>query len=73
VLLVDTEGLVHALQVAPASMQDRDTPSVLEPELARSSLRKVWADLAFIGEAVAAPMIRSGIELEGYGGSWVTA
>ena len=64
VLLVDTEGLVHTLQVVPASMQDRDTPAVIEPALARSSLRKVWADLAFAGEAAAAPMIRSGIELE---------
>ena len=64
VLLVDTEGLVHALQVVPASMQDRDTPAVIEPELGRSSLRKVWADLAFNGEAATAPMTRCGIELE---------
>ena len=63
VLLVDTEGLVQAIRVVPASMQDRDTPAVLEPELASSSLRKVWADLAFNGEA-AAPMTRCGIELE---------
>jgi transposase len=63
VLLVDTEGLVQALQVVPASMQDRDTPAVIEPELARSSLLKVWADLAFNGEATAT-MARHGIELE---------
>jgi transposase len=63
VLLVDTEGLVQAIRVVPASMQDRDTPAVIEPELASSSLRKVWADLAFNGEA-AAPMTRCGIELE---------
>ena len=62
-LLVDTEGLVQAIRVVPASMQDRDTPAVLEPELASSSLRKVWADLAFNGSA-AAPMTRCGIELE---------
>ena len=61
VLLVDTEGLVQAL--VPASMQDRDTPAVIEPELARSSLLKVWPDLAFNGQATAT-MARHGIELE---------
>ena len=64
VLLVDTEGLIHAAQVLPASVQDRDTPAVIEPELAGSSLLKVWADLAFNGDAAAAPMIRCGIDLE---------
>ena len=64
VLLVDTEGLVHAIQIVPASVQDRDTPAVIEPELAGSSLLKVWADLAFDGERAAAPMIRCGIDLE---------
>ncbi len=62
VLLVDTEGLVQAIWVVPASVQDRDTPAVLE--LARSSLLKVWADLAFSGEAAASPMTRCGIDLE---------
>ena len=64
VLLVDTEGLIHAAQVLPASVQDRDTPAVIEPELAGSSLLKLWADLAFNGDAAAAPMIRCGIDLE---------
>ena len=64
VLLVDPEGLIHATQVLPASVQDRDTPAVIEPELAGSSLLKVWADLAFNGDAAAAPMIRCGIDLE---------
>jgi putative transposase len=64
VLLVDSEGLIHAIQVVPAAVQDRDTPAVIEPELARSSLRKVWADLAFNGDAAQGPMIRCGIELE---------
>src|SRR3712207_1429646 len=64
VLLVDTEGLLHAIRVVPASVQDRDTPAVIEPELARSSLLKVWADLAFNGETAAAPMARCGIKLE---------
>jgi len=64
VLLVDTEGLVHAIQVVPASVQDRDTPAAIEAELAGSSLLKVWADLAFNGDAAAAPMIRCGIDLE---------
>jgi putative transposase len=64
VLLVDTEGLIHAIQVLPASVQDRDTPAVIEPELAGSSLLKVWADLAFAGDAAAAAMIRCGIDLE---------
>ena len=64
VLLVDTEGLIHAVQLVPASVQDRDTPGVIEPELAGSSLLKVWADLAFNGDAATAPMVRGGIDLE---------
>jgi putative transposase len=64
VLLVDTAGLVHAIQVVPASVQDRDTPAVIEPELAGGSLLTIWADLAFNGEAAAAPLIRCGIDLE---------
>jgi transposase len=63
-LLVDTLGLVHSVQIVPASMQDRDTPAVIEPELAASTLLKVWADLAFNGEAATAPMTRCGIDLE---------
>ncbi len=63
-LLTDTEGLIYAIRVVPASVQDRDTPAVLEPELAGSSLVKAWADLAFNGDAAAAPMIRCGIDLE---------
>ena len=31
VLLTDTEGLVQALRVVPASVQDRDTPALIEP------------------------------------------
>lgn len=64
VLLVDTEGLVQAIRVVPASMQDRDTPAVLEPEFTASSLLKVWADLGFNGDAAAAPLLRQGIDLE---------
>jgi putative transposase len=64
VLLVDTEGLVQAIRMVPASMQDRDTPAGIEPELAQSSLVKIWADLAFNGEVATAPMARCGIELE---------
>ena len=63
VLLVDTEGLVQGLHMAPASVQDRGTTALIEPELAASSLLKVWADLAFSGEAAAAPLIRNGIDL----------
>jgi putative transposase len=64
VLLVDTEGLVRGLRVVPASVQDRDTAAMIEPEFAASSLLKVWADLGFNGDAAAAPMIRNGIDLE---------
>jgi len=63
-LPTDTEGLVQGLRVVPASVQDRDTPALLEPELATSGLRKVWADLAFAGERAAAPLERHGIEIE---------
>ena len=64
VLLVDPLGLVHVIQLVPASVQDRDTPVVLEPELAGSTLLKLWADLAFNGEAPTASVIRCGIDLE---------
>jgi putative transposase len=64
VLLADTEGLVQALRIVPASIQDRDTPALIEPELAAGDLRKVWADLAFAGERAAAPLARHGIALE---------
>jgi hypothetical protein len=75
VLLVDIEGLVHAIQVVPASLQDRDTQAGIEPALAASSLLKIWADLAFTGDAAVAPMTRHGIDLELVGrrtrpGSW---
>ena len=63
-MLVDTEGSAHAIQVVPASVQDRDTPVVIEPELAGMPLRELWADLAFDGEAAAAPMARCGITLD---------
>jgi transposase len=62
--LTDTEGLVRASRVAPASVQDRDTPGLLEPEFAAGRLRKVWADLAFAGGRAAAPLERHGIDLE---------
>jgi len=55
---------VQGLRVVPASTQDRDTTAMIEPELAASSLRKVWADLGFNGDAAAASMIRHGIDLE---------
>jgi putative transposase len=64
VLLVDTEGLIQGLRVASASVQDRDTAAVLEPELAGGSLLKVWADLGFNGEGATALMMRHGIDLE---------
>jgi transposase len=64
VLLTDTEGLVQALRVVPASVQDRDTAALIEPEFAAGRLRKVWADLAFAGERAAAPLERHGIALE---------
>jgi transposase len=64
VLLTDTEGLVQGLRVVPASVQDRDTAALIEPELATGGLRKVWADLAFAGERAAAPLERHGIALE---------
>jgi transposase len=55
---------VQGLRVVPASVQDRDSPALLEPEFAAGGLRKVWADLAFAGERAAAPLERHGIELE---------
>jgi transposase len=67
VLLTGTEGLVQALRVVPAPVQDRDTPALVEPELAAGRPRKAWADLAFAGERAAAPLERHGIEIEPVG------
>jgi transposase len=64
VLLTDTEGLVQALRVVPASVRDRDASALIEPELATGGLRKVWADLAFAGERAGEPLERHGIALE---------
>jgi transposase len=64
VLLTDTEGPMQALRVVPASVQDRDTPTLIKPELAKGGLRKVWADPAFAGERAADPLARHGIALE---------
>jgi putative transposase len=64
VLLVDTGGLVQALRVVPASIQDRDTPTALATELAASALLKIWADLGFNGARTTAAMARYGIDLE---------
>lgn len=50
--------------MVPASVQDRDTPKVIEPERAASPLFESWAALAF-GEAATAPPIRCGLELVG--------
>ena len=55
---------MHGLRVVPASVQDRDTAAMIEPELAASSLLKVWADLGFNGNAAAVAMASHGIDLE---------
>ena len=52
------------MRVVPASVQDRDTPTLIKPELAKGGLRKVWANLAFAGERAADPLPRHGIALE---------
>jgi hypothetical protein len=41
VLLVDTQGLVQALEVVPASVQDRDAVASIETCLANSALLEV--------------------------------
>ena len=66
-LPADTEGLVQALRVVPASVQDRDTPALIAPEPAAGGLRKVRADLACAGERAAAPLARHRIDLEPVG------
>lgn len=38
--------------------------ALLEPELAASTRRKLWADLTFAGERARAPLTRRRIELE---------
>lgn len=66
-LPADTEDLVQALRVVPASVQDRDTPALIAPEPAAGGLRKVRADLACAGERAAAPLARHRIDLEPVG------
>ena len=59
----DTEGLVQAPRVVPASVQGRGTSALIEPEPATGGPRKVRADLASAGERAAAPPARHGITL----------
>jgi putative transposase len=77
--LVDTLGLILALAVLPANIQDRDgAESVMTEEVARSfpRIEKVWGDTAYAGKPERLAREQLGWDLEivrhdrGSGGTW---
>jgi putative transposase len=52
-ILVDTLGLLVAVHVTAANIQDRDAARILAVYAARAGMSKVWADNAYHGDVIA--------------------
>jgi transposase len=65
-ILVDVLGLILALVITPASVQDRDgaVPVIERAALEHSSIQKIWADGAYKGSVIQALQERTGIDIE---------
>lgn len=65
-LLVDVLGLMLAVWLTPADVQDRDAAAAVLPLASQQfpTLQKVWADGAYAGPQVQATASEAGIELE---------
>lgn len=65
-LLVDTLGLMLAVWMTPADVQDRDAAAAVMPLAAEQfpTLQKVWADGGYEGPRMQATASEAGIELE---------
>ena len=65
-ILVDVLGLVLAVVVTPASVQDRDgaVPLIRSAALEHSYITKIWADGAYNGAPIAELRASTGIDIE---------
>jgi len=65
-ILVDVLGLVLAVVVTPASVQDRDgaVPVIRRAALEHSSITKIWADGAYNGAVINELRESTGIDIE---------
>lgn len=65
-VLVDVLGLVLAVEITPASVQDRDgaVPVIETEALEHSGLQKIWADGVYNGRPVEELKERTGIDIE---------
>lgn len=65
-ILVDVLGLVLAVVVTPASVQDRDgaVPVIRSAALEHSYITKIWADGAYNGAPIAELRASTGIDIE---------
>jgi putative transposase len=65
-VLVDTLGLILAVEITPASVQDRDgaVPVIQSAALEHSEIRKIWADGVYNGQPIADLEKRTGIDIE---------
>lgn len=65
-ILVDVLGLVLAIVVTPANVQDRDgaIPVLMAAHVAHPSLKHAWADCAYNGEGIVKAQEDTGIKVE---------
>lgn len=65
-VVVDVLGLVLAVVITPASVQDRDgaVPVIERAALEHSELRKLWADSVYNGRQIEELEQRTGIDIE---------
>lgn len=65
-VLVDALGLVLAVGVTPASVQDRDAavPLIENAALEHSNLQKIWTDGVYNGKPIESLEERTGIDIE---------
>ena len=65
-ILVDVLGLVLAVLVTPANVQDRDgaVPLLMAVHAAHQTLKHVWADCAYNGEGIAKVQEDTGLKVE---------
>jgi transposase len=65
-ILVDVLGLVLAVIITPANVQDRDgaVPVLMTAHASHRTLKHVWADCAYNGEGIARVQKDTGIRVE---------
>lgn len=65
-IVVDVLGLILALRITPASVQDRDgaVPALREAHREHPTLKHVWVDSAYRGEVIDDVGKQTGIDIE---------